>query len=314
MRILVTGGAGFIGSHTLKRLIELGHSTALFDDFNHFYDPAIKRENIRHFETEIFEGDLRDATALNACFRAFKPEAVIHLAARAGVRPSLQEPKLYLETNVTGTLHVLEAMKTNEVPKLIFGSSSSVYGCNTKVPFAEDDPILNTISPYAATKVAGEHFCNVYSHLYGFSCASLRFFTVYGPAQRPDLAIHKFFHRIHNGTPIQRFGDGSTRRDYTFVDDIVQGIISALNHPLEGFGVFNLGGNRTVELRHLIELIESLTGKKAVIEALPEQPGDVPLTCADISKAQRILGYQPETPIEEGLARFHAWFKQRPKA
>ncbi len=309
MRILVTGGAGFIGSHLIRALHQDGHTTALFDDFNDFYDPQIKRTNAAQSGSEIFEGDLRIADDVAQCFAAFKPDAVIHLAARAGVRPSLSDPRLYLDTNVTGTLNVLESMKNHGVGKLVFGSSSSVYGCNEKVPFAEPDPIRNTISPYAATKVTGENLCNVYSHLYGIRIVSLRFFTVYGPAQRPDLAIHKFTRKIWNGEPIQRFGDGKTRRDYTYVDDIVQGITKALAYSGKDYDVFNLGESRTVELRELIELIEKSIGKEAVIEALPEQPGDVPITYADITKAKELLGYNPTTQIEDGIAKFADWFK-----
>jgi UDP-glucuronate 4-epimerase len=310
MRILVTGGAGFIGSHTIKALHEQGHTSALFDDFNDFYDPRIKRQNAQRSGAEVFEGDLRIASDVENCFQSFKPEAVIHLAARAGVRPSLSDPRLYLDTNVTGTLNILECMKNHHVGKLVFGSSSSVYGCNEKVPFSEDDPIRNTISPYAATKVTGENLCNVYSHLYGIPIVALRFFTVYGPAQRPDLAIHKFTHKIWNGEPIQRFGDGKTRRDYTFVNDIVQGILKALDYSQTGFDVFNLGESRTVELRELIALIEKSIDKKAVIEELPEQPGDVPVTYANIAKARSLLGYNPTTPIEDGISIFAEWFKQ----
>ncbi len=310
MRILVTGGAGFIGSHTLKALQQNGHTTALFDDFNDFYDPAIKRANAAESGAEIFEGDLRIAAEVEQCFSAFKPDAVIHLAARAGVRPSLSDPRLYLDTNVTGTLNILESMKAHQVEKLVFGSSSSVYGCNKKVPFSEEDPIRNTISPYAATKVTGENLCNVYSHLYDMRIVALRFFTVYGPAQRPDLAIHKFTRKIWNGESIPRFGDGKTRRDYTYVDDIVQGITKALDYQAAGYDVFNLGESRTVELGELISLIEKSIDKAAVIEALPEQPGDVPITYADISKAKNLLGYHPTTQIEDGIAKFAEWFKQ----
>lgn len=311
MRILVTGGAGFIGSHTIQALHQNGHTTALFDDFNDFYAPQIKRTNAAQSGSEIFEGDLRIASDVEQCFATFKPDAVIHLAARAGVRPSLSDPRLYLDTNVTGTLNILESMKNHEVGKLVFGSSSSVYGCNEKVPFSEQDPIRNTISPYAATKVTGENLCNVYSHLYGINIVALRFFTVYGPAQRPDLAIHKFTRKIWNGESIQRFGDGKTRRDYTYVDDIVQGITKALDYSNthKGYNVFNLGESRTVELRELIELIEKSIEKEAIIEALPEQPGDVPVTYADITKAKELLGYNPTTQIEDGIAKFAEWFK-----
>ncbi len=311
MRILVTGGAGFIGSHTVSALRNQ-HETALLDDFNDFYDPAIKRRNAESSGAVVFEGDLRSESDVERCFEAFKPEIVIHLAARAGVRPSLDEPQLYVDTNVTGTLHILEAMRRHGANKLVFGSSSSVYGCNQKVPFSEDDPIVKTISPYAATKVAGEQLCTVYSHLYDIACVSLRFFTVYGPGQRPDLAIHKFCRNIWEGKTIQRFGDGSTRRDYTYVDDIVQGIIRAVEYPVAGYDVFNLGESQTIELRELIALLEEALGKKAVMDVLPEQPGDVPVTYADISKARRLLNYDPATPIREGIQKFATWFLSQP--
>jgi len=309
MRVLVTGGAGFIGSHTLRKLTELGHETALLDEFNDFYDPAIKRANAAASGAKIYEGDIRRPEDVENALKDFRPEAVIHLAARAGVRPSLEEPQLYIDTNITGTLNILEGMKRHGIKRLVFGSSSSVYGCNTKVPFAEDDPISRTISPYAATKVAGEHLCSVFSHLYGLDIVALRFFTVYGPGQRPDLAIHKFSRLIWERKTIDQFGDGSTRRDYTFVDDIVDGVTKALVHPVQGYDVFNLGESRTVELRELIGLLESTLGRKALIRLKPEQPGDVPITYADISKARRLLGYAPVVPIEEGIGRFVAWFK-----
>lgn len=309
MRVLVTGGAGFIGSHTLRFLGRQGHETALLDEFNEYYDPAIKRRNASTTGARIFEGDIRRAADIAAAFDAFRPDAVIHLAARAGVRPSLQEPQLYVDTNVTGTLNLLDAMRTRGIRRLVFGSSSSVYGCNEKVPFSESDPIARTISPYAATKVAGEHLCSVYSHLYGMDIVALRFFTVYGPAQRPDLAIHKFTRQIWEGREIDQYGDGSTRRDYTYVDDIVDGVVKALTHPVNGYDVFNLGESRTVELRELIALIEKNLGKAARIRRLPDQPGDVPITYADVTKAKSLLGYDPRTAIEEGIARFTDWFR-----
>jgi len=312
MRILVTGGAGFIGSHTITALQQHGHETAVLDDFNDFYDPRIKRANVARQDGPVFEGDLRDAAAVEQAFDAFRPEAVIHLAARAGVRPSLDQPQLYIDTNVTGTLHILEAMRKRELERLVFASSSSVYGCNEKVPFSESDPILQTISPYAATKVAGEHLCSVYSHLHQMRIVSLRFFTVYGPAQRPDLAIHKFAHLLHEGKEIPRYGDGSTRRDYTYIDDIVQGVLQALHY--EGprrHEVFNLGESQTVELRELIALLEKHLGLTARIREMPEQPGDVPVTYADITKARNELGYQPTTKIDDGIRKFVEWFQQQ---
>lgn len=311
MRVLVTGGAGFIGTHALVELRAQGYATALLDEFNDFYAPEIKRENARTTKAEVFEGDIRKFGDVERAFATFRPEAVIHLAARAGVRPSLEQPQLYIDTNITGTLNILEAMRRHGVKRMVFGSSSSVYGCNAKVPFSEADPIVRTISPYAATKVAGEHLCSVYSHLYGMDIVALRFFTVYGPAQRPDLAIHKFTRQIWEGREIDQFGDGSTRRDYTYVDDIIDGVIKALSYPVNGYDVFNLGEGSTVELRELIALLELNLGKKARVRQLPEQPGDVPITYADITKARSLLGYTPRTAIEDGIARFTEWFRSR---
>jgi UDP-glucuronate 4-epimerase len=235
---------------------------------------------------------------------------VVHLAARAGVRPSLAEPALYNETNVAGTLNLLELAQKYEVRQFVFGSSSSVYGINAKVPFGEEDPIRQPISPYAVTKAAGELLCHTYSHLYGIRCVCLRFFTVYGARQRPDLAIHKFAKLIDAGRPIPVFGDGTTRRDYTYIDDIIAGVRAAVDYDASAYEVFNLGESRTVELRELIALLEKELGREAVIDRQPTQPGDVPQTFADISKARRLLGYDPRTPIEEGIRRFVAWFRQ----
>lgn len=314
MRILITGGAGFIGSHVTEAFQHEGHETAIFDDFNAFYNPALKEANARRPGCPVFRGDLRQSSDVENAFAGFKPEALVHLAARAGVRPSLDEPQLYIDTNVTGTLNVLEAMRRHGCGRMLFGSSSSVYGCNAKVPFAESDPIPATISPYAATKVAGEHLCSAYAHLYGLKITALRFFTVYGPRQRPDLAIHKFTRLIHEGKEIPQFGDGSTRRDYTYVDDIVQGLRCALAYEPAPFDIFNLGESRTVELRELIRCIETALGTPARIKQMPHQPGDVPVTYADITKARRLLGYDPQTPLETGIGRFVEWFKQENSA
>ena len=254
------------------------------------------------------EADIRNSTMLRALFESRSFEAVIHLAARAGVRPSLLQPQLYTEVNVLGTQLLLELSREFCVPKFIFGSSSSVYGINQKSPFAEADPIFKPISPYAATKLAGEAFCHVYHHLYGIDAICLRFFTVYGPRQRPDLAIHKFTGAILRGDPVELYGDGHTQRDYTFVDDIVRGIVAALNIPA-GFEIINLGGSEAVSLRELVKLIEQAVGRPATIRWLPAQPGDVPLTHADISKAKRLLGYAPEVSINQGIPRFVDWFR-----
>lgn len=317
--ILVTGGAGFIGSHLVDRLLaEGGRRVHVVDDFNDFYDPALKRVNVApHLSDERFclhETDIRDRPALEEIFAAADFDCVVHLAARAGVRPSLAEPLLYNETNVTGTLNLLELSRTHGVRQFVFGSSSSVYGINANVPFKEDDPVRRPISPYAATKAAGELLCHTYAHLYGVRCVALRFFTVYGARQRPDLAIHKFARLICEGRPIPVFGDGTTRRDYTYVDDIIAGVCAAINYDASAFEEINLGESRTVELRELIALLEEKLGRGAIIDRQPPQPGDVPQTFADISKARRLLGYDPKTQIEEGIRRFVEWFKSDQKA
>ena len=312
--VLVTGGAGFIGSHLVGRLLaEGGWRVSVVDDFNDFYDPAVKRRNVApHLGREEFalhEADIRDRAALGGVFRETRFDCVVHLAARAGVRPSLAEPVLYAETNINGTLNLLELAREHGVRQFVFGSSSSVYGENEKVPFAEDDPVARPISPYAATKAAGELLCHTYSHLFGLRCVCLRFFTVYGARQRPDLAIHKFARLISAGEPLPVFGDGTTRRDYTYIGDIIAGVRAAMDYEASAYEVFNLGESRTVELRELIALLERELGRKAVIDRQPPQPGDVPQTFADVSKARRLLGYDPRTPIEEGIRRFVEWFK-----
>lgn len=311
MNVLVTGGAGFIGSHVAERLLARGDNVTVVDDFNDFYDPSLKRRHVAAWgdRVRVVEADITDAVALRQVFAVGRLDSVVHLAARAGVRPSLQQPALYTRVNVLGTQNLLELAREFAVTKFVFASSSSVYGINEKVPFAEDDSVSNPISPYAATKLAGEALCHVYHHLYGMEVVALRFFTVYGPRQRPDLAIRKFAHAITRGEPIDLFGDGSTRRDYTYIDDILQGVLAALDRRL-GYEVINLGESRTVALRELVELLERNLGRKAVVRWLPVQPGDVPVTFADIGKARRLLGYNPQVPIEEGIARFVAWFKQ----
>ena len=293
MNFLVTGGAVFIGSHVCERLLHDGHAVWAFDDLNPFYDPGLKRRNLRDIQSlakpfEFIHGDLCDCAALNELFDGVKFDQVIHLAARAGVRPSLAEPALYLRVNVEGTVNVLEAARKNGVKKIIIASSSSVYCVNAKVPFSESDPIFSAISPYAASKLACESLGHVYHHVYGLDVTVLRLFTVYGPRQRPDLAIRKFAALIQAGQPIPVFGDGSMARDYTYVTDTVDGIIAATQRE-SGFQIFNLGESQTVTLGRLIELIEEALGKKAVIDRQPPQPGDVPVTFADIAKARTQL-------------------------
>ena len=314
MRVLVTGGAGFIGSHLVEKLIATGHDVVILDDFNDFYDPQIKHENIAALsgKVPIHHVDLRENAAVRNLFHQEKFEIIVHLAARAGVRPSIQYPQLYFDTNVTGTLHLLEAARVTGVQRFVFASSSSVYGICKEVPFREDFHLTQTISPYAASKIAGEFLCSTYSHLYQMPIVALRYFTVYGPRQRPDLAIHQFTKRIHKGEPIDQFGDGTTRRDYTYIDDITQGTMAALTYDGPLFDVFNLGESETIQLKDLIAAIENALGKKARINRLPEQPGDVPLTCADISKAKKLLGYKPKTKLGDGLPRFVDWFLKSP--
>jgi len=313
MRILVTGGAGFIGSHLVEKLLGAGHAAAILDDFNDFYDPQIKRANIEKISKDVpvHHVDLRENAAVRNLFHREKFDTIAHLAARAGVRPSIQHPQLYYDTNVTGTLHLLDAARATGVERFIFASSSSVYGVSKTVPFSEEQHLTQTISPYAATKIAAEFLCSTYSHLYKLRVVALRYFTVYGPRQRPDLAIHQFTKNIHVGQPIDQFGDGTTRRDYTYIDDIIQGTMAALTYNGPLFDIFNLGESETIQLKDLIEKIEKALGKKAKINQLPEQPGDVPLTCADISKARKLLGYNPTTQLSEGLPRFIEWFMQR---
>jgi UDP-glucuronate 4-epimerase len=315
MRILVTGGAGFIGSHLVEELLAAGHQVAILDDFNDFYDPQIKRDNIAAVSknTVIHHVDLRDSAAVRNVFHREKFETIVHLAARAGVRPSIQYPQLYYDTNVSGTLHLLDAARVTGVERFIFASSSSVYGISKTVPFSEDQHLTQTLSPYAATKIAGEFLCSTFSHLYQMRMVALRYFTVYGPRQRPDLAIHQFTRRIYAGQPIDQFGDGTTRRDYTYIDDVIQGTMAALNYDRSPFDIFNLGESETIQLNDLISAIEKALGKKAKVNRLPEQPGDMPLTCANISKARKLLGYNPITQFNEGLPRFIDWFLRSQK-
>lgn len=314
-RIAVTGGAGFIGSHLIDSLIRDGHQILCIDNFNDFYDPGSKWGNIaEHRDNSLFtlaQSDIRNREAMRRLFTEWKPEIVVHLAARAGVRPSLKDPFLYHEVNTTGTLNLLDAAVHAGVLKFVFGSSSSIYGINKKIPFNEGDPLLTPVSPYAATKLAGEALCHSYSHLHNMPTVSLRFFTVYGPRQRPDLAIHKFTRLILDGKPIPVFGDGTSRRDYTYVDDIVHGIHAAIKYEPRPYDVFNLGNSQTVELWELIALLEEMLGKKAVIDRQPAQPGDVPQTWADIEKAGRLLGFRPDTSISAGLGNFIMWLRTK---
>ncbi len=313
MKVLVTGGAGFIGSHVVDRLAAQGQEVVCLDNFNDYYSPQVKRENIagalRTGKVEVLEGDIRDAELCRSAVADCGVDSVVHLAARAGVRASIEDPRLYEEVNCGGTINLLEAARREGVEKFVFGSSSSVYGVNQDVPFSEDDPIRHPISPYAATKRAGELLCRVYHHLYGLPVVALRFFTVYGPRQRPDLAIHKFTRLIEDGEPIPVYGDGTSRRDYTYCEDIVDAVLAALERSLD-FEIINLGNSDPVELRELIGLIEGALGKEARINRLPDQPGDVPVTYADISKARRLLDYDPRFPIRQGLAEFVQWFRR----
>jgi len=314
MNFLVTGGAGFIGSHVCERLLHDGHAVWAFDDLNPFYDPQLKRRNLRNIQSlakpfEFVHGDLCDAAALDGLFSSVKFDQVIHLAARAGVRPSLAEPALYQRVNVEGTVNVLEAMRKQGARKIVFASSSSVYGVNSKVPFSENDPIFSAVSPYAASKLACESLGHVYHHVYGMDVTALRLFTVYGPRQRPDLAIRKFATLIQAGKPVPVFGDGSMARDYTYVTDTVDGIIAATRKDF-GFRIFNLGESQTVTLSRLLELLEGALGKKAVIDRQPKPAGDVPITFADISRARDELGYRPQIQIETGIRLFIDWFQR----
>ena len=313
MNFLVTGGAGFIGSHVCERLVGDGHAVWGFDDLNDFYDPAIKERNVKVLRGlgerfAFIHGDLTNRALLDDVFERVKFDQVIHLAARAGVRPSLQDPALYQRVNVEGTVHLLEAARGRGVKKVTIASSSSVYGVNAKVPFSESDPIFSAISPYAASKLACEALGHVYHHIYGMDVAMLRFFTVYGPRQRPDLAIYKFAQLITAGKPIPVFGDGSTARDYTYITDTVDGVIACTQREF-GFEIFNLGESQTVTLHDLIALLEKSLGKTAIIDRQPLQPGDVPITFANIDKARARLGYNPRVKIAEGIPKFAEWFK-----
>lgn len=315
MRILITGGAGFIGYHLAARLQDEHFDVSLLDNFNSFYDPRLKRQNVLDLQSRgparLFEADILDVPRLREAFEETRPQAVVHLAAWAGVRPSLENPALYASVNVTGTVNLLQLSRDFKVESFIFGSSSSVYGGSERVPFSEDDPVDRPVSPYAATKRAGELLCHTYALNYSMHITCLRFFTVYGPRQRPEMAIHKFARLIQEGQEVPVFGDGQSRRDYTYVDDIITGVVSALRvNPR--YEILNLGESRTTTLAALILQLEAALGKKAVRRSLPDQPGDMRITFADITKARRILGYEPTTTIENGIRRFVAWFLGKP--
>ncbi len=312
MSVLVTGGAGFIGSHLCEALLSAEREVVALDNFDDFYDPDVKRANLaacrRSPRFRLVEGDIRDGQTIDTLLRGSAVEIIVHMAARAGIRPSIQQPLLYQDVNVGGTAVLLEAARRHGVRKFIFAGSSSVYGNNRKVPFAESDNVDHPISPYAATKKAGELLCHTYHHLFGIDVTCLRLFTVYGARQRPDLAIHKFARLIEAGEPIPVFGDGSMERDHTYIDDIIDGILRAIER-CEGYHIYNLGESRPVTLTDLIAALETTLGKRAVINRLPPQPGDVERTYADISLARRDLGYQPATRLEDGLERFVAWLR-----
>ncbi|MEX0773849.1 MAG: SDR family NAD(P)-dependent oxidoreductase [Balneolales bacterium] len=309
--ILVTGGAGFIGSHLCDKLVSEGRTVICLDNFDDFYERSIKERNLEDLNKQqnfkLVEGDIRDLDLLDQLFAAHNFDLVIHLAAKAGVRPSITDPVLYQDVNLRGTQYILDCMKKYEVSKLLFASSSSVYGGNTKVPFSEQDEVNNPISPYAATKRAGELMCYTYHHLYNINVACLRFFTVYGPRQRPEMAIHKFTRLIHAGEELPAFGDGSTRRDYTYVDDIIQGIAKIAEKDFT-YDIINLGESQTITLKELIDAIGKNLGILPKINWLPEQPGDVSITYADVSKARAEYGYKPTTNVDTGVGKFIEWY------
>jgi len=315
-KIIVTGGAGFIGSHLIDRLLKEGHTVTNIDNFDPFYDESIKRENIKgHLEYDSYtlhETDICDKEALDQAIPD-NTDVIVHLAAKAGVRPSIEDPISYQEVNVTGTQNMLEVAREKEIKQFVFASSSSVYGKNPNVPWKEDDAVLQPISPYASTKVSGELLGHVYSHLYDIRFLALRFFTVYGPRQRPDLAIHKFLKLMSDGKEITLYGDGSTRRDYTYIDDIVDGIMAAIDYKDSMYEVINLGNNQTVELLELVEAIEKASGITAKKTFGPEQPGDVKQTWAVVSKAGKLLGYEADYSIDKGLSEFSKWYKSNSK-
>lgn len=324
--ILVTGGAGFIGSHLCEKLLETGYRVVNIDNINDFYAPEIKRGNLAEIEEFIvdrginryrytfLEGDIRDLGFLKDAFERFKVDSIVHLAAYAGVRPSIQNPGLYMDVNINGTVNLLECAKEYKIRKFVFASSSSVYGNNSKVPFSETDSVDNPISPYAASKKAGELMCHTYHHLYGMNIACLRFFTVFGPRQRPDLAIHKFTRLLFEGKDIPFYGDGTTERDYTFITDILDGLVKAIgwvDNEQHRYGIFNLGESNTISLTRMVKALETASGIKAKLNMLPMQPGDVQRTNADITRSKSILGYNPTVKFEDGISDFMDWYKTK---
>ncbi len=317
--ILLTGGAGFIGSHVAEALLRRGDGLTIVDNLHDFYSPLWKKQNLQDIQRagpfDFYDVDICDKAKIRDVVSRSRPDVIVHLAARAGVRPSIEEPSAYVEVNINGTLNLLELCREFQVRQFVFGSSSSVYGTTSRAPFSEDQVDLRPISPYAATKLAGEMLSYTYAHLFKVPVICLRFFTVYGPRQRPDLAIHKFTSLIESGKPVPVFGDGSTGRDYTFIDDIVAGVLAAVEYEpsttpgAAPFEIFNLGNSHPVKLSQLVELLEHATGKKAIRNQRPLQPGDVPLTWADVSKAGRLLGYRPATDLDQGLNKFVAWYR-----
>lgn len=312
MNVLVTGGAGFIGSHLCERLLARGDRVVTLDNFNDYYLPAIKEKNLhatlKSPSFSLVRGDILDVPLLDRVFGETRFDVVVHLAARAGVRPSIEQPLLYEQVNCLGTLNLLEQARKRNIRRFVFASSSSVYGNVKEIPFREDARVDRPVSPYAATKAAGELYCHNYFHLYGISCTALRFFTVYGPRQRPDMAIHKFTALIDAGKPVPFFGDGSTDRDYTYFKDIIDGVEAAVDRDL-GFEIINLGESRTTTLAELVRIIEKHLGKKAVLKKQPMQAGDVLRTCADVSKARRLLDYNPSTTVDQGVKQFVEWYR-----
>lgn len=313
-RVLITGGAGFIGSHVADHLLAEGWAVTVVDNFDPFYAPQAKwnnvRPNLKHHDYRLVELDIRNAAQLRRRITG-KYDVIVHLAAKAGVRPSLADPLGYQEVNVIGTQNLLDLARQLEIPQFVFASSSSVYGVNPSVPWREEDAVLRPISPYAATKVCGELLGHTYTHLYGIRFLALRFFTVFGPRQRPDLAIHKMTGRLYNGESLPIFGDGSTRRDYTYIDDILAGIKGAIRYNSSSYEVINLGGSRTISLLEMVQTLESATGCSAKLDFQADQPGDVPLTYADTTKAHRLLGYQPSMDFRKGIEHFVAWYESQ---